>query len=156
VWLTAADVATSVLVLLNQARKMRAGYAGAITFVDGQIGKIVNQIEALGHREDTIVAFWADHGWALGEHGIWCKQANYELETRVPLMIRASFSPANTLHSNSYVHQRSPLPLLFGDTNESCDGTHASLLDYLAAFGFSSVSLIRRFKVVVRKIAHRY
>ena len=72
----------------DQARIIRAGYAGAVTFVDGQVGKVLDQLEALGHRDDTVVAFWADHGWALGEHAVWCKQDNYELETRVPMILR--------------------------------------------------------------------
>jgi membrane-anchored protein YejM (alkaline phosphatase superfamily) len=43
----------------RQAKIIRAGYAGAVTFVDGQVGKVMDQLEALGHRDDTIVAFWA-------------------------------------------------------------------------------------------------
>jgi iduronate 2-sulfatase len=45
-------------------------------------------LKELGLDENTIVVIWGDHGWKLGEHGSWCKQTNYNLDTRVPLMIR--------------------------------------------------------------------
>ena len=43
----------------------------------------------MGLDDDTIVVVWGDHGWKLGEHGSWCKQTNYDDDTRVPLLIRA-------------------------------------------------------------------
>jgi len=46
-------------------------------------------LRELGLDKNTIVVFWGDHGWKLGEHGSWCKQTNYSIDTRVPLMIRA-------------------------------------------------------------------
>ena len=70
-------------------RYARAGYAGGLTWTDLQIGKVLNTLDEIGKRDSTLVVFFADHGWALGENSLWCKQANFELETRVPLMIRA-------------------------------------------------------------------
>ncbi len=46
-------------------------------------------LEEMGLDKNTIVIFWGDHGWKLGEHGSWCKQTNYNIDTRVPLLIRA-------------------------------------------------------------------
>ena len=71
-----------------QVRKIRAGYAGAVTWVDLQVGVLLDALEASGAWNDTVVVLFGDHGWALGEHGIFCKQANFELETRVPLILR--------------------------------------------------------------------
>ena len=70
-------------------RRVRAGYAGGTSWVDAQLGRVLDELDRLGRRDDTLVAVWADHGWALGEHGLFCKQANFELQTRVPLLVRA-------------------------------------------------------------------
>eukprot|EP01044_Picomonas_judraskeda_P029252 COSAG03_NODE_10053_length_675_cov_2.841085_1_plen_141_part_10 len=103
-------------------RKIRAGYAGGITWTDMQIGKVLDALDATGKAKDTLVMYWADHGWALGEQAMFCqcsvavslvigwvrkvaqragrltlcwflgpagKMANFELQTRVPMMIRA-------------------------------------------------------------------
>ena len=71
-------------------RKIRAGYAGAVTWVDSQVGVLLLALEGapLGLWNRTAVVLLGDHGWALGEHGLFCKQANFELETRVPLIVR--------------------------------------------------------------------
>lgn len=69
-------------------RHVRAGYAGGITWTDLQLGKVLGELGSLGLAEQTIVAAWADHGWTLGEHAMWCKMANLELHTRVPLLLR--------------------------------------------------------------------
>ena len=70
-------------------RKIRAGYAGGITWTDMQIGKVLDALEETGEKDNTLVMWWADHGWALGEQSMFCKMANFELQTRVPFMIRA-------------------------------------------------------------------
>lgn len=64
-------------------RTIRSAYAGGTSWMDSQVGRVLDELEALGHLNDTILAFWADHGWALQEHGMYCKMANYELQTRV-------------------------------------------------------------------------
>ena len=54
-------------------KKIRAGYAGGITWTDMQIGKVLDALEATGKAKDTLVMYWADHGWALGEQAMFCK-----------------------------------------------------------------------------------
>ncbi len=71
----------------SQQRELKHGYYASVSFVDAQIGKLLGKLESLGLRENTIVVLWGDHGWKLGEHRSWCKQTNYEIDTRVPLMI---------------------------------------------------------------------
>jgi iduronate 2-sulfatase len=73
-------------------RKVRAGYAGGITWTDIQIGKVLGALDAAAGgrvRNNTLVLFWSDHGWALGEQSMFCKMANFELQTRVPVLVRA-------------------------------------------------------------------
>ena len=49
---------------------------------------VLRELERLGLDNSTIISFWGDHGWQLGEHGEWCKHTNFELSTHAPMMIR--------------------------------------------------------------------
>jgi len=69
------------------SRNLIHGYYAAVSMVDAQVGKLLNTLEELGLRENTIVVLWGDHGWKLGEYGMWCKHSNSELDTRTVLMI---------------------------------------------------------------------
>ena len=70
------------------ARRMRHAYYACISYVDAQIGKVLSSLESNGLAQNTIVVLFGDHGYHLGEHGLWGKTTNFELDTRVPLIIR--------------------------------------------------------------------
>ena len=70
------------------ARRLKHGYYACVSYVDACVGRLMDGLEELGLADDTIVVLWGDHGWKLGEHGSWCKQTNYVIDTRVPLLIR--------------------------------------------------------------------
>ncbi|MHC4078330.1 MAG: sulfatase, partial [Planctomycetota bacterium] len=73
----------------DTARRLKHGYWACVSYVDACIGRLLDGLADLGLKDDTIVVIWGDHGWKLGEHGSWCKQTNYDNDTRVPLLIRA-------------------------------------------------------------------
>jgi len=73
----------------QQQRLLKHGYYASVSFVDAQVGRLMDALDEQGLREDTIVILWGDHGWKLGEHRSWCKQTNYEDDTRVPLIVSA-------------------------------------------------------------------
>jgi arylsulfatase A-like enzyme len=65
------------------------GYQASVSFVDAQIGRLLDALEQLGVADNTIIVLWGDHGWQLGEHGFWCKHTNFEVAVRAPLLIAA-------------------------------------------------------------------
>jgi iduronate 2-sulfatase len=62
-------------------------YYACVSFVDAQIGLMLSALDDAGVRDNTIIIIWGDHGWHLGDMGIWGKATNYEIATRVPLII---------------------------------------------------------------------
>jgi len=78
------------------ARTLKHAYLASVSYVDAQIGKMLAALEEEGARENTIVILWSDHGWHLGDMGIWGKATNYEIATRVPMIIWTPDMPANT------------------------------------------------------------
>lgn len=71
------------------ARRLVHGYYAATSYMDAQLGRVLDELERLGLAENTIIVLWGDHGWHLGDHGMWCKHTNYEQATRAPLIISA-------------------------------------------------------------------
>ncbi|MDB9941760.1 sulfatase [Flavobacteriaceae bacterium] len=66
---------------------LKHAYLACVSYIDAQIGKMISALEKEGLRENTIIIVWSDHGFHLGEMGIWGKATNYEIATRVPLII---------------------------------------------------------------------
>jgi iduronate 2-sulfatase len=71
------------------ARRLRHGYYAAISYMDAQVGLVLDALEKEGLAENTVVVLWGDHGWQLGEHGLWHKHTNFEVAARAPLIISA-------------------------------------------------------------------
>ena len=69
--------------------ELRHGYLAAITYFDAQLGKVLAELDRLGLREKTVVVFWSDHGFHLGEQTLWAKTSNFELDAHVPMIISA-------------------------------------------------------------------
>jgi arylsulfatase A-like enzyme len=71
----------------DMALNLIRGYRACITFMDAQVGRVLDELDRLDLRENTIIIFWGDHGYHLGENGVWTKMTNFELGTRVPLIL---------------------------------------------------------------------
>lgn len=70
------------------ARELRAGYGGAVAFLDEQVGTLINEAKSSMLWDEAVVIFTSDHGYGLGEHGHWGKSSLYEVDCRVPLLVR--------------------------------------------------------------------
>lgn len=69
------------------ATKLMHGYYACVSATDALIGKVLTTLEELEMADNTIVVLFGDHGWNLGEHGLWCKHVNFETALRAPLII---------------------------------------------------------------------
>ncbi len=72
----------------DYARTLRHAYAASTSYVDAQVGKVLERVRALGLMDDVVIVIWSDHGFALGERGTWAKHNLYEAAVRSPLLIR--------------------------------------------------------------------
>ena len=69
------------------ARELMHGYYACVTYIDAQVGRLLDELDRLKIRRKTVVILWGDHGWKLGEHAGWCKHTNFELDTHVPMIL---------------------------------------------------------------------
>tara|TARA_E500000331_G_scaffold224144_1_gene214598 strand:+ start:294 stop:1904 length:1611 start_codon:yes stop_codon:yes gene_type:complete len=99
------------------AQEIKEAYYATISFVDAQVGRILDQLEACGLDKNTVVVFTSDHGYHLGEHGHWQKQTLFENATRIPLIISVPNSENKGVKSMSPVELVDLYPTLMQLTN---------------------------------------
>lgn len=90
--------AHSTVVENNQWRNAVSAYLACISFVDEQVGKVLDALDHSEHANNTMIVLWSDHGWQLGEKEHWGKFTAWERSTRVPLMI----APAKNAHPEGF------------------------------------------------------
>jgi arylsulfatase A-like enzyme/O-glycosyl hydrolase len=89
-------IPTSGPVSSDQRRDLIHGYYACVSYVDAQVGRLMGALKEQGLDKNTIVIVWGDHGYHLGENGQWCKHSNFELDTRIPLLIHVPWMPGAT------------------------------------------------------------
>jgi choline-sulfatase len=70
------------------AKELIHGYYACVSYIDAQIGLVLDELKRLELEDDTIVILWGDHGWNLGNHKLWCKHVTFETALRTPLIIK--------------------------------------------------------------------
>jgi iduronate 2-sulfatase len=98
-------------------RRLIHGYYASTSFVDAQVGKVLAEVDRLGLTNETIVLLWGDHGFHLGDHGIWTKHTNYEQAARIPLIIAAP----GTSQPGSHTRQLAQTVDIFPTLAELCN-----------------------------------
>lgn len=81
------DIPDTGAISEDKMRQLLHGYYASISYVDGQIGMLIDELEKQDLLKNTVIVVWSDHGFHLGELGLWAKTSNFELDTRVPLII---------------------------------------------------------------------
>jgi uncharacterized sulfatase len=76
-------------VSVEEARKCKQAYYATISFVDAQVGRLLDTLEEANLMDKTVIVFWSDHGYFLGEKGLWYKKKAFERSARMPLIIAA-------------------------------------------------------------------
>jgi|UniRef100_UPI0040488705 iduronate 2-sulfatase len=106
-------------------RTLIHGYYASISYIDAQVGKVMDALDELGLREETLVVFMSDHGYKIGEYGAWCKHTNFELDVRVPLIISKGKSDKNSGVSDALVENIDVFPTIIeasGLSKQKLDG----------------------------------
>ena len=106
------------------AAELKRRYAACVTYADASTGRLLDRLEELGLRENTVVVLWGDHGWHLGEHAIWGKHALFEESLRSPLIVAAPGLPRPGVKTDAIAETVSIYPTL-------CDLTGVPTPDFL-------------------------
>lgn len=84
--LTSFSDIKNVIMPESKQKELIHGYYASVSYIDAMVGEVIATLDRLGLRENTVIVFWGDHGWHLGDHGLWCKHTNFEQATRSPLI----------------------------------------------------------------------
>lgn len=116
-------------------RQALQAYYACVSFIDAQVGRLLGALDELGLADNTIVVFWSDHGYHLGEHhGVWQKRTLFEQSARSPLIIRAPGQAGNGTPSTRVVEFVDIYPTImelanFEPTHELAGRSLGPLLD---------------------------
>jgi iduronate 2-sulfatase len=128
----------------DKARQLIHGYLASVSYADAMIGRVLDELDRLNLRESTVVVLWGDHGWKLGEHGMWCKHTNFEIDTHVPLIVSAPKMKARGKTTRALVEFVDIYPTL-------CELCGLQLPDHLE--GLSTVPLLDKPELPWKKAA---
>lgn len=98
---TANGVGAHIYLQEEKQKELIHGYYASVSYMDAQVGILLNTLDSLGTLNNTIIVLWGDHGWHLGDHDLWEKHTNLEQATRAPLIIAAPGMKAGQTNSLS-------------------------------------------------------
>lgn len=135
------------------ATDVRRHYAACVTYADALVGRLLQRLDRLGLRDDTVIVLWGDHGWHLGEHAIWGKHALFEESLRSPLVIQYKGLENPGQRTDSVVETLDIFPTLceLSGLPTPSDVAGVSLkpcLDNVSAKGHPAVSYSRKGKTI--------
>ena len=107
-----ADIPNDGRLSPQKVRELRHGYYACVSYVDAQVGRLLDQLARLKLTDETVIVLWGDHGYHLGEQGLWTKANNFELSTRVPLVISVPGQTQPGSSSNALVELVDVYPTL--------------------------------------------
>jgi iduronate 2-sulfatase len=96
----------------EQAAEIRHGYFANVSYMDAQLGKVLDALDRSGVAARTVVVFVGDHGYHLGEHSLWAKTSNFELDARVPLLLATPGRSSGAVRTRALVELIDLFPTL--------------------------------------------
>lgn len=81
------DIPSDGMIGQEKTQELRHGYYACVSYIDALVGRLIKTMSELDLSEETVICIWGDHGYHLGEQGLWTKANNYELSVRVPLIV---------------------------------------------------------------------
>lgn len=97
------DIPKTGSLTVEKRRELVRAYYAATSYMDAQFGRVMNELERLNLRQKTVVVLWGDHGFHLGEHDLWAKTTNFELDARAPFILSAPAQKANGKRTDALV-----------------------------------------------------
>lgn len=131
-------------------RKSLQAYLASVSFVDAQVGRVLDELDRLELTDKTLIVFWSDHGYHLGEHGLWQKRTLYDESARAPMIVSMPVSQTAGITCNRVVEFIDMYPtitdLVSGEVPEGIDGRSLKPLleDPRAKWNFPAFTQILR------------
>jgi len=126
-----SDMPLSGPISSADTRHLIHGYYAATSYTDAQIEKVLKALDESGAADNTVIVVWGDHGWHLGDHGMWCKHTNYEQAARIPVLVAAPGCAAGH-KTNSLIETVDIYPTL-------CELAHLPVREGLDGISFASI-----------------
>lgn len=108
----------------DTVRILRQGYYASVSYVDALIGDLVAHLKEIGIYENTVIVLWGDHGWKLGDHNSWGKMTNYNIDLKVPVIIRTPYQEKRGVQTHAITELVDLFPTL-------CELTGINIPDYM-------------------------
>jgi iduronate 2-sulfatase len=106
------DISSDGPLAAEKEMELRHGYYACVSYIDTQVGKLLNTLDELGLRENTVIVLWGDHGFHLGEQNIWAKSTNFDMSAHAPLIISVPGTANSGVKTNAIVESLDIYPTI--------------------------------------------